>query len=223
MFSTIKLCDKAVEWATHCFSPSRLTKVKLPWAFSSSASLILGGSILGFGFGTGLGSAPSARSKFSVLSAAPLSSIGIFRLNWALLKRNAPPAYVNLSGASKQLSQFIPSKGWTPPATCIRSSFPPRGGTIGSAPRNLKRLPCGAACTRVDVWMSESARDAQQAPTINDANGSATFVISPPLKKGFRFIRSNPITMTKPQATLRRPMGMVAAETPGWRRAKLCA
>lgn len=176
----MKIRDRAGLWVSYFFTPSKLTRVKLFWAFSSSVALIVGGCFWGCGGGARAGKAPSALSRFIVFRAAPFNSIGTLRRTWALLNRNAPPAYVNRSAAKTQPSQPIPSNGWTPPKIPPPWSGGPRGGTTGSAPEmSTFTWP---ACTRVDVWMSEDAMNAEEAPTINDPNASATLIITPPLK-----------------------------------------
>jgi hypothetical protein len=171
--------DRAVQCL---FRPSALTRVTLLPALSSSSFFLFLflGVVLGAGC-WGLGNAPSTLSRFIVFSAAPFNSIGRLARTWALLSRYAPPAYVNRDGASTQPSQLIPSNGWMPPSITPPRIMPRRGGTTGSAPATT--TPPWPACTHVDVWMSESATNAQQAPTINDPNASATLVITPPSGK----------------------------------------
>jgi hypothetical protein len=141
-------------------------------------------SICGGGGVTGLGIAPKNWSIFNVFKAAPFSWTTAPRGRLQLTQLKAPPAYVNTGAVMEQPSQSIPSSAWTPPPMVPPTKRLVAGGTTGSAPSMTTPRPGTAwpACTRVDVWESESIRNTEQTPTINDPNASITLDIKPPLE-----------------------------------------
>jgi len=176
---------------TRHFNPSKLTQLigLLVIALSAIMLGLLGGCI-GLGAG-GLGTTPIKRSMLNVFRAAPFNWIcGEVERMAHSLHLKAPPAYVKTPALIPHFSQSIPSSGWTSLVNVLPSRRIASGKTSGS--RAQKDAPEAwipdittpwDACTRVDIWMSKSPKDATQTPTINDPDASATLVITPPSKR----------------------------------------
>jgi hypothetical protein len=178
--------DRAARLLDYFAKPSRLMKVTgFGCALICSCAfwiMLPGGGATGRGGAIGVGIAPVNRNKLSVLSAAPVRIIGIPDGIRVSEKLKAPPPYTSAEAVIKQSLHAMPSICCRSPLISIPDTGNCSGGTIGTAFGKVivDGGNCWSACTRVDVWMDESAIDPNIAPTINDPNARAILVIKPP-------------------------------------------
>jgi hypothetical protein len=139
--------------------------------------------------GVGLGIAPTAINKIHVLWAAPVRTTETFPGTFVSGKLKLPPPYVSTLAVTVHPSHEKPSSCCTLPPTFDPCPKNCNGGTTGIAP-GMDIVEggsvgacedCWNACTRVNVWLPESAKNMQQAPTTNDPNASVTLDIRSPL------------------------------------------
>src|SRR5260221_9773449 len=181
--------DRVAVGVSYFFAPSKLTRSRgLLCALISSVALWIAVPREGaWGSGFGLGIAPTMRSKLNVFWAAPVSTSPTLRGNLEPGRLKAPPPYVKTGTATVHRSQEKPSSCCRLPPTMLSTPKYCSGGTTGIA-AGIDMLEsgrvgaCGAwdACTHVDVWMSESAKDPHIAPTMNDPNASTVLLIRSP-------------------------------------------
>jgi hypothetical protein len=184
----MKTVTGAAVWVSYFLTPSKLTRAICGWAVISMSACMTWPPGIGTGAGRfGAGSIPVTRISSTVFAAAPVKMTGTPLGIMAVGNRKAPPPYVKTRGLILQSpSHEKPSSCCTLPP--IVSPLPKycNGGTTGIA-AGMEIVDggsvgggCWAACTRVDVWMPESSKDMQQAPTINDPKASVIFLITPP-------------------------------------------
>jgi hypothetical protein len=138
--------------------------------------------LLGFGAG-GCWLAARACTKLknaTVFAAAPVKFTRTGPENLNRVNVNAPPPYSRTELVKSQSVQLLPSTIRVKPLTPIFSKFLVMGGTTGTPMPTTRRGGLGGSCARVDVWMPESMKNIQQAPTINDPNASVALLITPP-------------------------------------------
>src|SRR6267154_5631423 len=145
------------------FSPSKAIQVIVCCALTCIAVLCIWGG----GGVTGPGIAPKNWSILNVFQAAPFNWTEAPRGRAHSIQLKAPPAYVNTDALITHFSQSIPSSAWSSPPMPPPIKRAPKGGTTGSTFSTTKPARWDA-CTSVEVWMSESAKNMQQAPATND-------------------------------------------------------
>lgn len=162
----------AKEKATRHFGLTQRTIVIGAFAWAILVSFGFGG--LGFGLPDVM--AAIKGSTANAFWAAPVKTTLVVPENRQFSKWYAPPPYVSVTLSNVHSLQFRPSNccGSVPKWLSL-TSIDDKGGTTGIASGRPK-----PDCARIDVWLPESMKNMQKAPTTNDSNASIVFDIPPP-------------------------------------------
>lgn len=103
-----------------------------------------------------------------VFTAAPDRTTRVFPEKLQSTRVNAPPPYASVVSLKVHPLQLKPSSICDPPSKCESSTKFLTGGTSGTPPVE-RSWPAWAntGCSRVDVWLPETMKNMEQAPTIN--------------------------------------------------------